>query len=179
MSARATPEDLLTRHARGEAGAFDELYRVLAPELRQFLVAHAGDRGLAEDVLQTTFLKLWANADRYRSGQSVYAWARRIARNQLVDEWRRAWRRMEKNVGVPLAEAGPRLDGPAQVEAASILRAVSALPPVHARTLEARLLGHSLDELATEHGLTLNGMKTRVHRARAALQQYVDATPGS
>src|SRR5262245_38832071 len=52
------------------------------------------DRGIAEEVVQETFLVLWNRAERYDPGTaSLGTWLRSIARNRTIDRLRAAGRR--------------------------------------------------------------------------------------
>jgi RNA polymerase sigma-70 factor, ECF subfamily len=67
------------------------------------------DRGMAEDVVQETFLVLWDRAETYDpSLGSLAAWLHTIARNRTIDRLRAAGRRPPT---VPLSSAAARSDG--------------------------------------------------------------------
>ena len=50
------------RYCDGDARAFQQLYALLAPRILAYLIGLIGERALAEDLLQQTFLKLHQSA---------------------------------------------------------------------------------------------------------------------
>ena len=89
----------------GSEGALLELYRRHADTLFRAAVLRLGDRQLAEEVLQDTFLALWNRAELYDSRQgSLLGWLLAIARNRAVDLFRQAGRRP---AAVPLSALVP------------------------------------------------------------------------
>ena len=75
--------------ARGDARAFERVYRVVAPRLAKILGRFGADPATAEDLVQETLFRLYSARQRYRHGESVLAWARTIARRLYVDRLRR------------------------------------------------------------------------------------------
>lgn len=91
----ARDEDNLVREvAAGSHEALAELYDRHAGAIFAMARRLAGDRQLAEEVVQDTFLILWNRAELYdpESG-SVGGWLRSIARNRTIDRHRAAARR--------------------------------------------------------------------------------------
>ncbi|WP_345176799.1 sigma factor-like helix-turn-helix DNA-binding protein, partial [Streptomyces lavendulae] len=65
-----------------------------------------------------------------------------------------------------------------RIEAERLAAAVAALPAEQRRVLIMRdIQGHSGRTTAQELGLTTAAMKSRLHRARASVQQSLRATP--
>lgn len=78
----------LVRAQHGDPQAFDELVRWLERPLLGFLAARGADDpdGTANDVL----VRVFRGVHRFEGGQAQFrAWVFRIARNALVDEYRR------------------------------------------------------------------------------------------
>src|SRR5438045_3394595 len=62
-----------------------------------FATAHrtSGDRGVADDVVQETFLTLWNRAEQFDPSRgSLIAWLSTIARNRTIDHLRATRRRL-------------------------------------------------------------------------------------
>lgn len=89
-----TDEDLVRALVRGEEAALAELYDRYADGLFRSAILRLGDRQLAEEVLQDTYLALWNRAELFdaRVG-SLPAWLSTIARNRSVDRLRALGRR--------------------------------------------------------------------------------------
>lgn len=69
-----------------EEAALRTVYREHAPELFRLALRSLGDRGLAEEVVQETFVRAWKNRERFDAGRgSLRTWLFSIARNLIVD----------------------------------------------------------------------------------------------
>jgi RNA polymerase sigma-70 factor, ECF subfamily len=86
-------EELLRLHVAGQKGAFDALVERRSGELYRFLYRFVGDRTLADDVLQDTFLQVHMSADRFDPDRRFKPWLFTIAANKARDALRSATRR--------------------------------------------------------------------------------------
>ncbi|MDO8469487.1 MAG: sigma-70 family RNA polymerase sigma factor [bacterium] len=87
---KTIPPSLIERARRGESGAFEELYRTLFTPVYRYVAARIGDRNLAEDIVQTTFLKAYQALDRFEErGVDPRAYLLTIARNTVIDHWKK------------------------------------------------------------------------------------------
>ena len=84
----ATDEALMKAYCQGETPAFDELLGRYRTPLFSTLCRLVGDRALAEDLFQETFLRVIQNAGRFDPRQKFSGWLYRIARNLSVDALR-------------------------------------------------------------------------------------------
>ncbi len=80
-------------YVAGDPGAFQRLFRVLAPSLHAFFARTVGNGSAAEDLLQTTFLKLHGARASWRRGEPLRPWVFTIAARVRVDWLRRNGRR--------------------------------------------------------------------------------------
>ena len=66
------------------------LYRTYSGELYGFALNALGDRGLAEELVQDVFTRVWRHADTYdHTRASFRTWLYGIARNAVIDLKRR------------------------------------------------------------------------------------------
>jgi RNA polymerase sigma-70 factor (ECF subfamily) len=89
----STDEELLSQFCLGQTDSFGALVRRYERELYGYLVRYLGDRDLADDVFQNTFLQLYTKAGTYESGRPVRPWLYTIATHQAIDALRRNGRR--------------------------------------------------------------------------------------
>lgn len=83
----------MARIAIGNRAAFEALYQQTSARLFPVLLQLVGERSLAEDLLQETYLKVWHQADRYNPDKSAaYTWIYTIGRNLALDSLRRQGR---------------------------------------------------------------------------------------
>src|SRR5579864_3532730 len=89
-SAREDELQLITRSQRGEVSAFNQLVLRYQQAVYTLNLRMLGDRDVAADVTQETFLAAFRAIQSFRGGSSFRAWILRIASNQSCDYWRRA-----------------------------------------------------------------------------------------
>jgi RNA polymerase sigma-70 factor (ECF subfamily) len=113
--------------AAGSHDALAELYDRHADAVFAAAYRLTTDRGLAEEVVQETFLALWNRADTFDpTVGSLAAWLHTIARNRTVDRLRAAGRRPRL---VPLSSAaasGPAFGGGEEPDADAIDRVLAS-----------------------------------------------------
>jgi RNA polymerase sigma-70 factor, ECF subfamily len=175
ITAAATTEEavLLGRVAAGDVGdPLVELYHRYAARLYGLGLKLLGERGMAEELVQESFLRLWRSAGRYDPERgSVPTFLFTIARRVAVDLLRRRASR-------PLATGEP--DGSAVLDDeafdALLLRldvrdALDSLSAKHREVLELMLdedLGRA--EIAARLGIAVGTVKTRAFYGLRALR---------
>ena len=87
-------DEALGKLAAGDQTAFDEIYNRTRKTVYYIALSYLRERMLAEDVMQTVYLKVLGSASRYRRGTNGAAWIARIARNEAIDLLRRRSREL-------------------------------------------------------------------------------------
>ena len=85
MNSAESDEVLIRRLRVGEAAAFDALFDRYRRGVLAYVTGMLGDRALAEDVTQETFLTLLKRIDRLNPRRGASAWLYRVARNRAID----------------------------------------------------------------------------------------------
>jgi RNA polymerase sigma factor (sigma-70 family) len=170
---------LLALVARGDGGALARLYQAYAGRLFGYLLRLAGDRMVAEEILQDTMLAVWRSAGGFAGASAVSTWLFGIARRQ-------AYYRLRGQPPPAPYEAVDRPDpapGPEELAIAAaggspLAGAVGDLPD-HQRDVVALVFvaGLPLAEAAAVLGVPVGTVKSRLHHARAALARTL-ATQG-
>lgn len=75
----------MKRLSDGDATAFESVYKKTSKAVYYTALSILRERSLAEDVMQTTYLKVIKNAKKYRSGTNANAWVLTIARNEALN----------------------------------------------------------------------------------------------
>ena len=156
----------------------DAVWRDLRARLLNFIARRVADRDIAEDILQEVMLRVHRHAAELNDVSAISAWMHEIARNAIIDHYRRAAVRRELPVGSGLEMERPTPSEPelfsteARAELASCLEPVLArLAPIYREALELTdLAGLTQVEAAIHVGLTTSGMKARVQRGRAQVR---------
>lgn len=85
----AVLNELLVRSGQGELKAFRNLYKKSSPNLFAICNYLLRDNGLAEDVLQESFVKIWENASQFTASKAnAMTWMATIVRNQAINKLR-------------------------------------------------------------------------------------------
>ncbi len=149
---------------RGNALAFEALYKAHFPRVRDYLRIYLGDTSVGEDVAQETFLQFWQNPNGYDPGRSgLRAYLFGIARNKAAD-W---WRRRDKQDG-PASEVISRGDDSALLMG----DALQQLNPDLRNILWLREVeGYSYEELAGILELPVGTVRSRLFSAREQLRR--------
>lgn len=85
---------LMEGYLAGRIEAFDGLYAVLSGRLRGYLLSQCRDAGLADDLLQDTFMQIHRSRRTYEPGRPVTPWVFAIARHVYLMNRRSAGRRL-------------------------------------------------------------------------------------
>ncbi|MBA3810378.1 MAG: sigma-70 family RNA polymerase sigma factor [Caulobacteraceae bacterium] len=147
----------------------------LIPHLRAFARTLTGDATAADDLAQEAMMKAWDARASFEMGTNMKAWTFMILRNQFYTEKRRSWRQSQLD-----QEAAERtlvaIDDPAAPVALDELRLALGMLPSEQR--EALVLvgagGFAYEEAADICGCAVGTVKSRVSRARRAVQGILD-----
>jgi len=143
--------------------------------LRSFVSRRVKQPADAEDVVQEIFLHIHKNLSTVKDEARLPAWIFKIARNAIVDYFRKNTRPAEdlaEDFDLPAPTEQPENDYFALEELAHCLEPmIEALPESYGHAIRlTELKGMTQSEAAKQTGLSVSGMKTRVQRARRKLK---------
>jgi len=158
------------------------------PRLRNFIRKHITDSGEAEDILQDVFYELLEAYRLMKPIEHVTAWLFRVARNRIVDVFRRK-KSSSLNDPVSAEEDSDTLEdlipseeaGPEAVFARNLLldaldEALEELPEVQREVFIAHeWRGRSFKDISAETGLSVNTLISRKHYAVLHLRQRLQS----
>jgi RNA polymerase sigma-70 factor (ECF subfamily) len=188
-------EKLLALFRDGPHEAFGALVRRYEGELYGYLRRYLGDRDLADDVFQNTFLQLYTKIHQYEPGRPVRPWLYAIATNQAIDALRRHNRHQTVRLHPEADEAGesdmPSLltllehRGPSPLEhlqdeeRKQLIRAsVEKLPDFLKQVvILAYYQGLKYKDIADIMGIPVGTVKSRLHTALCKLHEAWIAEP--
>lgn len=154
-------------------------FETLLPPLRHALHRRAltltSNQHRAEDLVQETFLKAWANRDRYQPDTLLRAWLFTILRNAFISGIRKHRREIQDVDGAYAAmmREEPRQDHVLALK--ELIGAIALLPEMQCRPLiMIGANGCSYKEAADACGSTVGTIKSRVSRARSKLKRAFD-----
>lgn len=153
-----------------------ELYDKALPEVYGYLLSRCGQRALAEDLTEETFVAALDACHRPTPPELTVAWLIGVARHKLVDHWRRVAReeRGLRVVAGGLAESEDPWDE--RLDALVAKQVLDSLGPQHRAALTLRYLdGLPVGVVAGYLGRTVHATEALLVRARAAFRKsYVD-----
>ncbi|HET7150998.1 MAG TPA: sigma-70 family RNA polymerase sigma factor [Candidatus Acidoferrum sp.] len=163
--------------------------------LRNFIRRRVADQFDAEDILQDVFYELIEAYRMMRPIEQVTAWLFRVARNRIIDLFRKKTRETRRSgeravtggsQTVPAEEelllspdAGPEAAYARSVLLEELDEALDELPEEQRQVfVDHELMGHSFKELAAQSGVSVNALILRKHYAvrhlRERLQEIYD-----
>ena len=170
----------MNAYVAGDRRAFERLYALLAPRVHGFFCRTFGERALADDLLQTTFLKLHRARAEYRPEARLRPWLFTIAARVRLDELRKQKRLAEdgdedtlaradeaRSIAAPFAPDVDGADRDARVRAALDRLPESQRVVVHLHRYEQL----TMDEIAKTLGSTEGAIKLRAFRAYETLRK--------
>lgn len=75
----------IKRFINGDASAFDEIYNRTRKSVYYVALSILRDKALAEDVMQTTYMRVLKNIQGYTLGTNASAWIIKIAKNEALN----------------------------------------------------------------------------------------------
>ncbi len=166
--------ELVVAFQRGEAGAYDEMFRRYRGRVMSICTRMLGQSHDAEEAVQETFLKAYQALPRFNGNYQVAAWLARIAANVCVDQIR-SRSRSGRSVTLDAEDMLDGSAGPEDAVAGGDLRvdiAISKIQPLHAKALQLRALhGLSHQEMAGQLHMTPAQVKALLHRARNSFKR--------
>ncbi len=138
--------------------------------LRRFAIKLTGNEHRAEDLVQETFLKAWANREKFTLGTELRGWLFTILRNTFYSDLRKHKREVEDADGKHAALLFDEATQEYAIELNEVIAAIAILPEIHRQPLVmVGMQGFSQLEAAAACGCALGTIKSRVSRARARL----------
>ena len=181
------PDDqgLLDAARGGDRTALDQLLTRHQGRVYRFGLKMCRDPEDAKDVLQDTLLAVARNVKDFRGASSVSTWLYTIARSFCIKRRRRSKFAPEQEESLDMGPDGEatQLADPArgadeslagrQIERA-LEQAIADLDPMYREVLVLRdVEGLSAPEVAEVMGLTVEAVKSRLHRARVSVREKV------
>jgi RNA polymerase sigma-70 factor (ECF subfamily) len=157
---------VLARAREGDLDAFEDIVRLYQADVFRFAWHLMRDRTAAEDVTQDAFIRAFRFLRSYRGDSPFSSWMMRIVRNCAMDALRTQKRHATRHED-DRPRAGSVADPVARAELDAALNTISAEHREPFLLIE--VFGLSYAEAADVLGIRVGTVKSRMHRARAAL----------
>jgi RNA polymerase sigma-70 factor, ECF subfamily len=181
---------LVRAAARGDTGAMERLLMRAQESAYRYSVMVCGRTSETEDVMQDALLSTYRHASRIREPDAFRTWLFRTVRNACLISRRRKAGEPARVVSLDDQEGqahsereglASRGESPEQAvhtqrERERVRRAIAQLPPSQREVVVLRdLEGLSTREVAKVVRISEDNVKTRLHRARVALRDILEA----
>jgi RNA polymerase sigma-70 factor, ECF subfamily len=166
-------EDLMRLVQRGDARAFEAVYDRHSSAAFSLAYRIAGNRTVAEDIVQEAFLSVWRSAVRYQPERgNLRSWLLSVVHNRAIDSLRRSLSQDRGRVdaeGIEERKAAPELtdvEAFRREEAQTVRSAMDRLPADQLRVVElAYFGGFTHSQIADMLGMPLGTVKGRMRLA--------------
>ncbi len=171
-----TEKEIVAGCVKHERRFQEILYRMHARKMYGICLGYAGERQLAQDMLQEAFIKVFRKIDQYKGSGSLEGWIRKIVTNTAIDILRKnpvAGEFFSDDLMViPDSTKNKALS---DMETKDLLAHIARLPE-GARVIFNlyALEGMTHQEIADKLNISSGTSKSQYSRARYLLQQWVD-----
>ena len=185
MTEALSDEHLLAAARTGDRQALETLLERHQSQVYRFGVKMCRDPEDAKDVLQDTLLAMARGVRDFRGASSISTWLYTIARSFCIKKRRRSKfaPEEERSLDTDLAGEATRLAAPGdspdealagrQIERA-LEQAIGRLDPMYREVLLLRdVEGLTAPEVAEVVGISVDAVKSRLHRARLSVREHV------
>jgi RNA polymerase sigma-70 factor, ECF subfamily len=150
----------------------ESIWKEYRTKILQFVLSRVDDPGIAEDITQDVFVKTFEKIGSLQRKDKLQSWLYQITRNAIFDHYR------SKKSFVELPDL-PQAGEDSSMKAIKglsecLIPMINKLPALYRDAiLLSEIEGKTHKEIATAHGISLSGSKTRVQRGRAQLKKML------
>jgi RNA polymerase sigma-70 factor (ECF subfamily) len=169
----------------GDKGAWNMLINGYSKKVFNMAYQFCGSAQEAEDMTQEIFMKLYHSLPKYDFGKSFTAWFLTLAKNHLIDAYRRTkWEKTQREEFDDRTIAQSAFDNPEKslLQEESRKRVWEGLNRLSSEIRMTVILrdiqGRSYEEIAGILGLPLGTVKSRVNRGRLQLAEILKEAKG-
>jgi RNA polymerase sigma-70 factor (ECF subfamily) len=180
---RDKEQELISRAQAGDRAAFAALVREHGNEVYTLARRLVGDPHLAADVAQETLIRAWKALPNFRGDAALSTWLHRITVNTAWTQKRRARRHSAapldeiSELAAPMGADHPEIAGEMLELRGRLREALDALPEAQRQVVVLKdVYDWSHAEIADALGISVSAAKVRLHRARARLARYLEAS---
>ncbi len=161
---------------------FEEIFYRYGKPVLSFIRGMIGDRAIAEELTQETFIRAFQNIESRQAGARLSTWLFGIAHNVVREAVRQKYRSL-RSVGLDRPEVGDFRDSQPPADDRMLVReligkvqaAMNALPEDHRVAFVLKMI-HRLpyDEISAITGSSVGKLKTDLHRARIEMRRRLE-----
>jgi len=172
-------DELVERAKRGDRAAVEKLLEDIAPAVHRFSLRMCKNRHDADDVLQDTLLNVAQHIGDFEGRSSLPSWVFALTRSACARRRRGLKNRPPEEPDEEHSDGNATPDLAAERRELSeiLVHALEALPEQQREVLLLRdVEGLSAQEAASALEISIDALKSRLHRARASLKETLERT---
>jgi RNA polymerase sigma-70 factor (ECF subfamily) len=180
LSAKSTftEEELVRALQQQDREAFSYLYDNYSAALNGTIFRMVDDTGIAEDILQEVFIKIWTNISSYDTSKGrLFTWMLQIAKNLTIDTLRSKGYKQQAKISSDENSVTNIDDGGIDLKRADgigLRKQLLHLKPEYRLMIEmAYFKGYTQDEISKETNIPLGTVKTRIRAAIIELKKIL------
>jgi len=148
---------------------WDEYYE----HIRNFVLQKTNHHTDTEDIVQMTFMKAYEGMARLQDEEKRRAWIFQIARNSIIDHFRKEKKTEALLDNVNIVEEEPVADCNSEA-AEGMMNVLTLMPDKYREALElSELQGLSQKQLSEHLNISYSGAKSRVQRGRELVKEMM------
>ena len=162
---------LIDAARQGDRVALERLLATSQPDIRRYAQTQCASASDVDDAEQETLLVVYRRIGTLRTVTSFSAWVFAIVRR----ECNRMWRKMHGHVELLPDDHPAFIDRPELELREDLIAAIHSLPDRYRDVIVLRdIQEFSIGEIAVELKLTREAVKSRIHRARLMIREYLE-----
>ncbi len=183
-SSELTEPDAIRLAQRGDAAAFERIYRLHSRRVYALCLRMVGNTAEAEDLTQEVFLQLFRKIATFRGESAFSTWLHRLAVNVVLMKLRKKTlpaTSLEETTEPDEETGGPRRDIGApdllltgSIDRVNLQRCIEQLPPGYKAVFVLHdIHGYEHNEIAGIMGCSIGNSKSQLHKARMRLRELL------
>ncbi|HXC33557.1 MAG TPA: sigma-70 family RNA polymerase sigma factor [Verrucomicrobiae bacterium] len=172
---------------QGDAGAFEQIYRLHSRRVYALCLRMVGNTAEAEDLAQDAFLQLFRKIGTFRGESAFSTWLHRLAVNVVLMKLRKKTlpeTSLEESTDPEDESSGPRREIGApdlllsgSIDRVHLERAIEQLPPGYRQVFVLHdVQGFEHNEIASLMECSIGNSKSQLHKARMRLRELLQET---
>jgi len=172
---------------QGDAGAFEQIYRLHSRRVYGLCLRMVGNTAEAEDLAQDAFLQLFRKIGTFRGESAFSTWLHRLAVNVVLMKLRKKTlpeTSLEESTDPEDESSGPRREIGApdlllsgSIDRVHLERAIEQLPPGYRQVFVLHdVQGFEHNEIASLMECSIGNSKSQLHKARMRLRELLQET---
>lgn len=169
-------EEILKGCRKNKRHYQEMLYRKYAKKMYGICLSYAGDRAMAQDMLQESFIKIFNRIKDFKQEGSLEGWIRKIVTHTAIDLLRQQKRTQNFiSDNEEINEGSYESDALQNLQTEDVLNQVSRLPEGARLVFNLYVLeGYTHKEIAVKLNITEGTSKSQFNRARKLLMSWLN-----